>query len=388
MSSKNKNLSGQSEVKSADKFMADEVSSCAENIADIGQSQSGSAYDAGIVNGANDKLADTADDTLTNVDNKACDASSDKSQTTENKPWYLSARPKKTFTDYISKSETLLQIIVIIVTSLIRAVAMNVFAVPNKLSLGGVAGISSILYNALGWNVAATNFILNIPLLILAFFFINKRFAILTLIATLLTSLAIEYFNFLPVFTDDIFVAALMSGALMGIAIGFLLKVNCSSGGTDIIGLLIQNKAPEAKVVWIFFLINAAISIVTGIVFKSLPLIIYSFVCIFASTYASDVLQRGFVSTFELKIITSKPQEISDYVIQVLHRSTTMIHAEGMYTHTIHPYLICIVRKRQLAELKRAIKVIDPHSFTYVTMVNDTIGKGFDNTIVPSSKIK
>ncbi|MEG2453307.1 MAG: hypothetical protein RSB20_00385, partial [Clostridia bacterium] len=92
MSSKNKNLSGQSEVKSADKFMADEVSSCAENIADIGQSQSGSAYDAGIVNGANDKLADTADDkladtaddTLTNVDNKACDASSDKSQTTEN----------------------------------------------------------------------------------------------------------------------------------------------------------------------------------------------------------------------------------------------------------------------------------------------------------------
>lgn len=286
------------------------------------------------------------------------------------------------------KSRTFILILVIVFTSIIRAIAMNVFAVPNKLSLGGVSGISSVLYNALGWNVALLNFLLNVPLLILAYLFINKKFAVTTLIATLTTSVAIEFFDFIPAFTDDIFVAALMSGILTGVAIGLLLKVNCSSGGTDIVGLLIQNKAPDAKVTWIFFIINSIIAVITGIVFDSIALVIYSLICVFATSYATDILQRGFVSTFEVKIITSKPDEICFYIINKIHRGATLISARGMFTGEEHPYIICIVRKRQLYGLKQAVNIIDPHAFYYVTSVHDTIGKGFDNTVVPKSKIK
>jgi Uncharacterized conserved protein len=287
-----------------------------------------------------------------------------------------------------AKKRVLQLVIVILVTSVIRAIAMNVFAVPNKLSLGGVSGISSVLYNALGWNVALMNLVLNVPLLILAFLYINKTFALTTLAATLITSIAIEFLDFFPVFTDDIFVAALMSGILTGIAVGLLLKVNCSSGGTDIVGLLIQNKAPDAKVTWIFFIINSAIGVITGVVFKSVSLVIYSLICVFATSYATDILQRGFISTYEVKIITSKPAEIGGYIINTIHRGATLISARGMFTGEEHPYIICIVRKRQLYALKHAIDTIDPHAFYYITNVHDTIGKGFDNTVAPKSKIK
>lgn len=303
-------------------------------------------------------------------------------------PWYAKEKPKQHFTDIFSKSEAAAQIFVILLTSVVRAISVNVFANPNKLSLGGVTGIGTILYNALGWDIAITTFVMNIPLLILAFIFINKRFAVLTLLATLATSLFMWFLNVIPVFDSDPFVAALMSGILTGVAVGLMFRFNCSTGGTDIIGLLVQNKFPNAKVVWLIFVLNLLTGVAAGLVFKSVDIVIYSFIAIISSSYATDLLQRGLISTFEVKVITCKPKEISDYVINVLHRSTTQMKIKGMYTGEEHDYLICIIRKRQLSQLKRAIKIIDENSFMYITSVYDTIGRGFNNVVAPKSKIK
>lgn len=303
-------------------------------------------------------------------------------------PYYGKKKKHLHFADKLTNSEFIIQLIAIIVTGIMRAVEVNMFANPNKLSTGGLTGIGTILYNALGWNIALTVFVMNVPLLILAFFFINKRFALLTLLSTGVASACLQIFNFLPAFTDNTFVAAVMAGVISGIAIGILLRVNCSTGGTDIIGLLIQNKFPNAKVVWLFFILNLLTGVAAGIVFMSLDLVIYSAITILTSSYACDLLQRGLVSTFEVKIITSYPTEIADYVMNVMHRGASMMKTMGMYTGEEHSYLICIVRKRQLSQLKHAVKAIDEKSFMYVTSVYDTIGRGFNNDIVPKSKIK
>ncbi len=307
--------------------------------------------------------------------------------TVAKKPWYADEKPKKHVADIFTRSELLTQILAILVTSLLRALSVNMFANPNKLSLGGITGIGTILYNALGWNISLTTLIMNIPLLILAFFFINKRFALLTLLNTAITSVFLQVLE-VPAFTDNAFVAALMSGILTGVAVGILLRVNCSSGGTDIIGLLIQNKFPNAKVVWIIFILNLLTGVASGIVFGSLEIAIYSFICLVSSTYAADLLQRGMLSTFEVKIITSSPKEVADYILNHLHRGATLMKSTGMYTQKEHDYVVCIIRKRQLNELKRAVKIMDPKCFMYVTSVYDTIGKGFNNNIIPTSKIK
>lgn len=296
-------------------------------------------------------------------------------------------KKKRSFALDKKRSEFPAQFFAIVVTALIRAVSINVFANPNKISQGGVTGIGTILYNALGWNISLSTLIMNIPLLVLAFFFINKRFALLTLLNTVVTSIFLQFIP-MPQFTENTFVAALMSGILSGIATGILLRVNCSTGGTDIIGLLIQNKFPNAKVVWIIFILNVLTGVAAGLVFGSLEIVIYSVICLVSSTYAADLLQRGMLSTFEVKIITSKTAEISDYILNDLHRGVSLMKTKGMYTGVEHDYIVCIIRKRQLADVKKAVIEIDPNCFMYITSVYDTIGKGFDNTVTPKSKFK
>lgn len=330
-----------------------------------------------------------AENTQTCADQKqACaDDFVDAQKSAAAEPWYMRAPKKKqSFSEVISKSPKVYVAIIVIFTSFLRAIAMNVFVVPNKIAPGGVIGIASILENALGWNAAVMNFVLNIPLFILAFFYINKKFTILTAVATGLTSLFMEYIK-MPVFVGDMFVAALVSGILNGVSLGLLLKVNSSTGGTDIIGLLIQNKMPDAKVIWIIFFFNTLVAVASGIVFKSLALVIYAMVSVFASSYSGEVMQKGFVSTFEITIVTKHVREISDYIMHVMHRGVTAIPAVGMFTGESVSYLITIVRKRQVNELKKVIQAIDPHSFFYVTSINDTIGKGFDNRVTPSSRL-
>lgn len=297
-------------------------------------------------------------------------------------------RAKKPRDSKASATELAIQLATIAATSVMRAVAVVMFANPNKLSLGGVTGIGTILYAALGWDIGLTTFVMNAPLLVLAYFFINKRFALLTLISVLTASILMDAFSFLPAFVDDVFVASIMSGALTGIAIGALLRANCSTGGTDIVGLLAQNRFPNAKVAWLFFVLNILTGVAAGLAFKSLSIVIFSAIAILTESYATDMLQRGMLSTFEAKIITSKPEEISDYVINALHRSVSASTVTGMYSRDAKPYLICIVRRRQLASLKKYVRAIDANSFMYVTSVYDVAGRGFDDAVVPKSKLK
>lgn len=276
-------------------------------------------------------------------------------------------------------------------TSVMRAASYTVFTVPNKIAPGGVAGLSSVFYNLWGWNVALTTFLFNIPLLILAFIYINKEFAILTTIAVGITSVLTELFQYIPVtFTGDLFVASVCGGMLNGLALGFLFKVNSSTGGTDIVGLLVQNWLRDVKVYWILFFCNAAVAVLAGFVFMSLELAMYSIISTFACSYAGDFIQKGFVSTVEFKIFTQedKRAEICDYVINVMKRGISSLSSMGMYTHEERDFLICVVRKRQSSQLTNAIHTIDPQAFFYVTSVHSILGKGFEDNTTPKSKLK
>lgn len=294
--------------------------------------------------------------------------------------------------DYLGDREhrpsILKQAAVIIVTSIIRAVEMNVFILPNKIAPGGVSGLASMFYNLWGVSASLMSFVMNIPLLILAFVYINKYFAISTLIGTGLTSIAMELIGYDVVFVDDVFVAALMGGVLSGIAMGWMFKINSSTGGTDIVGLLVQNKIPDAKVLWIIFAINAVIVAADGIVFKSLPIAIYSFISIYAGSYSAEIIQRGFAATYEVKVITNHPNQLINYVTTELKRGGTQVSAIGVYTGEEHKMLMFVVRKRQATAIKRYILLNDPEAFMYINNIQTTIGKGFYDDSTPASKIK
>ncbi|MDR3216293.1 MAG: YitT family protein [Clostridiaceae bacterium] len=280
--------------------------------------------------------------------------------------------------------------LIIIITGIIRALAMNVFIVPNKIAPGGISGIASILYNTLGWNVSLITIVFNVPLLILSFFYINRGFAISTTIATLVMSGFMEVLDTpsIPVFIEDPFAAAIMAGIMNGVALSLLLKINSSTGGSDIIALLVQNKFRNIKVIWLLFVLNAAVAIAAGITFASLSIVIFSLVTIYVGSFIAEMLQKGFVSTVEFKIFSDKKEEIADFVLHKLHHGITGLTGIGMYTGRQVNYLVCIINKRQENTLINFLKQTDPTAFYYISNVKSVIGSGFKNDVNPKSKIK
>ena len=290
------------------------------------------------------------------------------------------------------QKDILIIAVTIFFTSFIRAIAIKFFIAPAELAPGGISGIASIIYNISGFNISLSTFLMNVPLIILAFIYINKNFAFSTLCSTATTSFFIFIIeiipnNTLPVFRGETFVSALCGGILTGIAIGFLLKVNCSTGGTDIVSLLIQNRFPNSKVVFLLFGIDAVVAVSGAIVFKDFTLLIYSLITMAVSTYTTDLLQKSFISTVEIKVVTNKEKEIADYIVNELKRDVTVMPAVGYFTGTEKKFLVGILRKRQAPALKKFIKETDPSAFFYITAVNDVIGLGFNQTVAPKSTL-
>lgn len=311
------------------------------------------------------------------------------------------------FDKFLMKHKITSTIFFLLLTSLLRAIAVAVFFVPYNIANGGASGIATIISTQnQAWHVyqGLITFLINVPLLILAFFYLNKMFVFLTLVATGISSLftyifqkfliQVEpgrlIFGDLATTPDKSFVATLVGGILWGIALGFLLKINCSTGGSDIVGLLLQNKFKNLKVVWIIFAFDCMIGIMGGIFSKGqskLETALYSVIAIYMASFIADKMQKGFASTFEVKIITDKHEEIGKYIINDLKRGLTAFKGTGMYTKSDKFFLVCIIRKRQLQELKENVMKIDPNAFFYITQVPYISGLGFKTYLNPSSKI-
>lgn len=295
----------------------------------------------------------------------------------------------------------------LIIAAFIRAVAMHTFANPFKVSAGGITGLTTILVNYVEPLKNASDilmFAFNFPLLILAFFFLNKKFALYTILETILTSLfltLLKVVNF-PVFTgEEHFLAAIMTGALNGFGLGLLLRANCSTGGNDIVGLLIQNKFPQVKVVWLILILDSAVAISAGFVNQfvvpvgatapegtGLNICIYSFIALFVNSFVAEKIQRGFVSSVKFEVVTSKQDEVGKVITDVFHRSATMFEGYGMYTKKPRTMIVAVVRKREAVSLKKMISEIDPKAFFYVTNIHEIVGNGFMVQVNAKSKIK
>lgn len=295
----------------------------------------------------------------------------------------------------------------LIVAAIIRAMSYVVFAKPNMVAPGGITGLSTILSNYVPALQSASGFMMfafNFPLLVLAFIFLNKKFALYTIIETVLTSAFIALFelpqiNF-PTFKGDVFLAAICTGALNGFGLGLLLRANCSTGGNDIVGLLIQNKFPKVKVVWLILILDSTVAITAGLVKQfvtpisgapvgdGLATSIYSFIALFVNSYVAEKIQRGFVSSVKFEVVTEKKEEVGKVITETFHRSATMFEGYGMYTKKPRTMIVAVVRKREAVALKKKIMEIDPAAFFYVSNIHEIVGNGFMVQVNASSKIK
>ncbi len=279
--------------------------------------------------------------------------------------------------------------VVIIVSGFIRSVCVQVFVVPFDFAPGGATGIATMINYGTGLATGWLYLIVNAPLLVIAFIFINKGFALKTSLAigaSSLFMLLMEYLDF-PQYKDMIIdgklveaepiLGAAASGALGGIGLSMMLKIGGSTGGSDIIAVCIQKKLSATNVSWFIYGIDATIVLSSAFVYRNgINPILLSLVEMFCLAMMGDVITSGFKSALKYEIITKDPEPLANDLLQNLHRGVTCTKVTGMYSHDEKYMLTCIIRKHQLSDFNKILQKYSD-TFAYLSSTREVVGLGF-----------
>lgn len=282
--------------------------------------------------------------------------------------------------------------LLVLLSSLLLAVAVHCLIAPNDFTMGGVSGIA-ILLEDITDGVAQKStvvFFINLPMLLLAFFGVKKKFALLTVGNSLLQSLWLFIFEQVHMpkveFPDagtKIF-AAVAGGVCIGAAVALALKAGGCTGGLDILAVIIKRKTSANSVATLIATFNAVIICASFFVYNvdesfaiRLTPILLALCQIYVEKKTNDSVMNGFQSAVEFRVITDKPEEMSLALMNELSRGVTTFTVTGMFMKENHTMLVCVVSNNQINAFKRIIKRIDPESFAVLSSVSQVVGLGF-----------
>lgn len=277
------------------------------------------------------------------------------------------------------KSKTfILDVILIFLGCIIASLGVNLFLTHAKLLSGGATGIALIFQYLLAVPAGIVVFIINLPLFFLSYKKLSKSFTLYSAIGMLSLSAALIITKPLASFVkvDDMLLYYIYGGVLCGIGYGIVFLRNGSTGGTDIITMLIRQKYSNFEIGKLGFIINCIIVIVGAIIF-GVPRALYTLLSIFIQGAVLDRVLRGLNSKKLMLIITKESQNIIDFVIEDMNRGVTSIPIEGEYTHMKKKMLYCIVTTSEMLVLKNKVYDIDPKAFITIMDTSEVKGKGF-----------
>lgn len=257
------------------------------------------------------------------------------------------------------------------------AIGTSLFLLPNQLSTGGFAGISTIIYYLFNLPLGVTMLCLNIPLFIMAYVKVGKETTIKGIIGTVLLSFFIDIFDKIKPLTTDRLLACIYGGILVGIGTAIILKANASTGGTDMLSYIIRSYRSTYRPGNLIVIVDGIIVILNVIVFKQIEIGLYSAIAIYIMGKMIDVIFEGIYFTKNMFIVSNKYKEIAEEIGKKLDRGTTGIYAKGMYTKEKKMMLWCVASRNEIAIIKDIAKRIDPASFVVISNAREAWGKGF-----------
>jgi len=287
--------------------------------------------------------------------------------------------------------QDIINIFGIILGTIVMAFAFNVFLQPNNISPSGFSGLSSVLCFLLAKigiviPTSVMYLLLNVILYVVAYKLLGKKFALMALIGIGSYSLFIELVSYIPlVVRNDLLLCAIYGGGIMGFGIGLVLRCNGSTGGGDLLALIIRSKTHILTTGQIMLSVNILVLTLSCIAYGLGPLM-YSIITIVISSTVTDLVIEGATGVRAYYIFTSKKQEVCDAIYKEIKRGVTEIKAEGMYTHTEKDILLCLINKYRAPRLKAIVSEIDSDAFVFCTSVSEVIGRGF--SIPPKKKQK
>lgn len=273
--------------------------------------------------------------------------------------------------------QVLYDILVCIIGSALVGTALSVFTIPNEIAPGGISGLSTALAYMLGVRVSVLTLVLNIPIMLAAYRLLGKCSFFYTLLSTALLSGFIELASFLPVYTGNILIAAVYGGVLSGIGIGILFLRNITTGGTDLIALMLHKAFPNVPNGTILAVIDGIVVLIAVLVFQKIEVALTSVLTIYFSSKVIDLIAQGVDYAKVIYIVTDKGKELSAVLNSSTDRGNTVIKAFGGYTGAEKQLVITVTRRNVLAQTLRLIHATDPAAFTFVTDSTEVHGEGF-----------
>ncbi len=273
-------------------------------------------------------------------------------------------------------------IILILVGTFFMAASINFAYDPMNMVTGGVTGLGIAVedltkrFFSFGPPVWMTNLICNIPLFLFAYRILGKS----ALGKTLFAAIALTIFLYvLPVKSmvgEDYLLASVFGGVVGGAGIGFVLSAMATTGGTDLLCMLIHEKKKYYSVPRLLSVVDGIV-VLMGVFVFGINRALYAVIAVYITSKVSDGMLEGMKFAKMTYIISDYAKEIADEILQKIGRGVTGLNAEGMYSNSEKKMLLCVVGKKEIVEVIQIINQIDPKAFVIVSDIREVMGEGF-----------
>jgi uncharacterized membrane-anchored protein YitT (DUF2179 family) len=267
------------------------------------------------------------------------------------------------------------RIMLITLGAALMAVGLEIFLVPNHVIDGGIVGISIMLSYLTGWKLGIFIFILNIPFFFIGYKQIGKTFALSTLYGIIILSIGTTLLHPVPAFTQDILLATVFGGIVLGIGVGMVIRYGGSLDGTEILAILFNKKLPFSvgEIIMFFnlFILGSA-----GFVF-SWDRAMYSLIAYFVAYKTIDITITGLDESKSVWIISDNSKEIGEAIMNRLGRGVTYINGEGAYSGDHKKVIFCVINRLEEAKLKEIVTESDENAFLAVADIAEVRGGRF-----------
>ena len=261
----------------------------------------------------------------------------------------------------------------------LNALAWTVFLIPAEITGGGMTGVSSLLFYAFSFRIGLSYLIMNSILILLGIRYLGRSFGIKTIFATVMLSLFLSLFEGIvtePI-VDENFMSAVVGGILAGAGVGLAISQGGSTGGTDIIAMMI-NKHRNISPGKILLYLDIIIITSSYLIFNSIEKIVYGYVSMAVTAYAIDMVLTGAKRTVQMFILSKKYEIIANRVGTEVRRGITILDGKGWYTQQESKILMILVRKQESNHILKIIKETDPDAFISMGNVMGVYGSGFE----------
>ena len=261
--------------------------------------------------------------------------------------------------------------------NVLTAMGIGLFYLPNKIVNGGVSGLSTILYHTLGIPPGLSFALINVILFVVCAVVLGKQIVLGSLYGVIVLTVSVQLFSYCRPVTDSLILSVVFGGVLYGAGLGLALMEGASTGGTDLLGRLLQYKFPRIPIGKLLLCIDGSIILASFLLFQAAELALYGIMALVISTLFIDFIIHKRNESKLAFVILEQGEKIADMLVSTSPRGVTVIEGKGAYNGGQKYMLLCAMKEREQLEFEKKVLSVDEGAFIIFSQSQQVVGNGF-----------